>query len=822
MPTFSTIILGLSFVLSSVAAIAAGTLKGTTSGTIDTRPLAYLTVSLLEAGKQTSTDDAGNYQFSDIPAGTYTLKVTGVGWNPVERSIEVVEGETTTENVSLEESANHMGEVIVYGASRVPEKLTNAPAAISVVTPLQIENAESHGSVAKTMEHLPGVDVVQNGANDFSINSRGFNNSITRRQLVLIDGRDPSTPMINLNEWNSVSSLLGDIQSIEVVRGPGSALYGWNAYNGVINIRTNDPKDVLGTRVTLTGGEWETYKGAIRHAGEFGDFAYKISLGASSQYNYSVVSRQFDTTKPNNGLEYAGLAHDIRPIDDDEKRPFAYVGTARLDYYLNPNQRFVLEGGYSNSGNEFYVNQTGRILIQEVERPFARLAYNSGRFNAQASWQKRFTPKAQVVFNAPATSGEDSDVLTIDAQFNDQFLDNKLRLVLGAQAEYVNVITDFDYELDESKGERQLAFLDPDPQSGTFTGVYAQGEYLATKALKFVGAVRVDATSFEFPIQVSPKAAIVFEPIAGQSFRVTYNRSWLRPSFSDLYRKSPAGRPADLAQVESNVDSITSALVGETVQSNLGLSATTPVWNLGNVTIEPEVANSFDIGYRGTITDELFVDINGYWNRRTDLISNPLGGLAPNVYAPIKSNTGNAAYDAIADSVLQDQMVAIGQDPARLSYYQNSPSLVIVPTNIAVVDEFGVEVSATYFLTHELSINANYAYLDVAVSDNAVPENRILPNTSRHRINTGIEYQRPGVVDGSINLRYVEGFDWIAGFFEGHVPSYAVVNISAGYFVLPQMRLGINVFNALDRAHYEIFGGTILRRQVTGSVSYHF
>ncbi len=810
-----TLLIGASFV-QFASAQSTGTIKGMVKDSVSSEPIRHLTVTLVEIARQTITDKEGAYSFSDVPAGNHTIRVSGVGWNRSERELTVSEGDDVTAEFLMIVSASNMGEVIVYGASRQPEKLTNAPAAISVITPMQIENAESHGLTAKTMEHLAGIDVVQSGANDFNVNARGFNNSITRRQLVLIDGRDPSTPMINLNEWNSMSSLLGDIQSIEAIRGPGSALYGSNAYNGVINIRTSDPLDVQGTRITLAGGEWETFKGGIRHAGAFGDFAYKITLGASTQYNYSVVSR-LDT------VEYEGLSNDFREITDDEKRPFSYVGTARLDYYLTPTKRFLIEGGYSKSGNEIYTNQTGRIVIKEVDRPFARLAYNSERLNIQGTWTNRFTPKSQAVLNArTATSGEDADVFNIDIQYNDTFLNDDLRLIFGLNHEQVFVITGFDYEIDTAFSERRAAFLDPDDQHGVFTGVYAQAEWQVADMWKIIGALRVDETNFDFPIQVSPKGAIVFEPSPGQSFRATYNRSWLRPSFSNLYRKSPAGRPVDLTGVESNVDSITSEIVGEDVQSNLGLSPATPVWNLGNVTILPEIAQSFEFGYRGTASEKLFYEVNVYYNQRTDLISNPLGGLAPDVYAPVTSNTGNAEYDAIADSVLRAEMIAFGQDPTRLSYYKGDPAMVVVPTNIAVVDELGAEVSATYFLTRELSVSANYAYIDVTVKDNDVPRNRILPNTSRHRFNAGVQYQYPGKFDAALNMRYVEGFDWIAGFFEGHVPTYAVVNLTAGYFILPEMRLGLNVFNLLDNAHYEIFGGTILRRQVTGSISYQF
>ena len=112
-------------------------------------------------------------------------------------------------------------EFTVYGASRIQQKITDAPAAISVLLPKEITRAASHGQVAKSIENIQGVDVVQSGMNDFNVNMRGFNNSINRRVLILLDGRDPSTPLLNLVEWNSFQTNMGDIAHIEVVRGPG-------------------------------------------------------------------------------------------------------------------------------------------------------------------------------------------------------------------------------------------------------------------------------------------------------------------------------------------------------------------------------------------------------------------------------------------------------------------------------------------------------------------------------------------------------------------------------------------------------------------------
>lgn len=834
-----------AFVFASSIVVAQGAqgngvIVGQVIDAVSKEQLNGLNVLLAGRTKMVTTRKDGSFTIINVSSGRQVVKIWGLGWLAQERMVEVNGTDTIRIDVQLDPTNRNMGEIMVYAASRQGEKLTDAPAAVDIVTPMAIEQAAVHGQTAKTLEHFSGIDVVQSGSNDFNVNARGFNNSINRRMLVLIDGRDPSTPLINLVEWNSLATVMDDISSIEVVHGPGSALYGPNAYNGVVNIRSNTPREVLGTKVTLSAGEWETYRASIRHAGAMGDLSYKLTLGANTSYNYSLVPRNIDPTKPNNGVEYPGLAFDVtdttrgyaRVLSDAHRHPFAVMGTLRMDYDLSPLSKIVAEGGYSVSGNENYVNQTGHLVVQRVEKPFARLAYQSERFNIQGLWQRRNTPDKQIVYNALASSLETSDIYGVDAQYNNLIPDANLRYIVGVQAEYQDVNSPFytdtiaTYTKTGNPVVEGVGVTDQSKMIGRFLGGYAQGEWKPLDKLTVVGAVRIDGSNL-FETQISPKLAVVLEPIKNQAFRLTYNRSFLRPSYTDFYRKSPAGAPANLGNIARIVDSVTSAIVGAPVQSNLILSSSTAQWNLGNKTLTPETAQSFEFGYKGSIDAKLFLTANVYFNQRANLISAPLGGITPDVYAPVKSNTGDAATDRIADSVMFAEVRkvkagGVAVDPNRLAYYNGVSSLVIAPTNIAIVNEIGTELSATYFLTNELSINTNYAYIDVNVQDNDVPTAKILPNTSRHRINAGIQYLKAGEYDGGIELRYVDGFRWIAGLFEGNVPSYAVVNLNLGYYITKDLRASVNVFNLLDREHYEIFGGTILRRQAMMSVSYSF
>ena len=84
------------------------------------------------------------------------------------------------------------------------------------------------------LQSVPGVDVVQSGVNDFNVNARGFNSSLNRRVLVLQDGRDLAIAFLGSQEWNGMTQPLEDLGKVEMVRGPGSALYGANAFSGVV------------------------------------------------------------------------------------------------------------------------------------------------------------------------------------------------------------------------------------------------------------------------------------------------------------------------------------------------------------------------------------------------------------------------------------------------------------------------------------------------------------------------------------------------------------------------------------------------------------
>jgi outer membrane receptor protein involved in Fe transport len=96
------------------------------------------------------------------------------------------------------------------------------------------------------------------------------------------------------------------------------------------------------------------------------------------------------------------------------------------------------------------------------------------------------------------------------------------------------------------------------------------------------------------------------------------------------------------------------------------------------------------------------------------------------------------------------------------------------------------------------------------------------PNTSPHRVNLTASYTKQQEWDASITMRYVEGFNWLAGDFKGFVPSFTVVNLNAGVNITNDLRLGLVVNNLFDRRYYEVYGGSILPRLTYLSATYSF
>ncbi len=162
--------------------------------------------------------------------------------------------------LTLEELAD----IDVYSASRRLEPVQGAANAVYVLTNEDIRRAHVT-SIPEALRLVPGVQVARLGANRWAVSIRGFNSSSANKLLVLIDGRSVYDPLFSGTFWQSQDVMLEDVDRIEVIRGPGGALWGANAVNGVINIITRHARDTQGGLVAAGAGTEERGFGSVRY-----------------------------------------------------------------------------------------------------------------------------------------------------------------------------------------------------------------------------------------------------------------------------------------------------------------------------------------------------------------------------------------------------------------------------------------------------------------------------------------------------------------------------------------------------------------------------
>src|SRR5712691_2273837 len=172
-------------------------------------------------------------------------------------------------------SIEELGNIQVTSVSKHTERLLDAPAAIFVITGEDIRRSGAT-RLPEALRLAPNLEVARASASSYAISARGFNNTIDNKLLVLIDGRVVYTPLFSGVFWDAQDVMLEDVERIEVISGPGAALWGANAVNGVINVITRRSSDTQGGYAYAHGGNLERGYGA-RYGGALGgDGSYRV------------------------------------------------------------------------------------------------------------------------------------------------------------------------------------------------------------------------------------------------------------------------------------------------------------------------------------------------------------------------------------------------------------------------------------------------------------------------------------------------------------------------------------------------------------------
>lgn len=569
-PTWAAFALFVCF-LFPAAATAQGGIAGTVTDELSGAPLAAVLVEVIDGSgavvARGITGPAGAYRLNDVPNGTYTVRFTSPGWSTAtETSQTVSQGQLTSVSTTMGEQSFSLNPITIT-ASRTEEKTLDAPAAVEVVQTRDIEERLAI-SIADHVRDKPGVDVIDTGVQGSYVVIRGFNNIFSGATLTMTDNRIARVPSLraNISHFNPITNL--DLDKIEIVLGPASALYGPNAASGVIHNITKSPIDYPGVSFAVGGGlrqqgDSDGGSGLPFSGSDKSLFQAegRVAVSPSDKFGFKVSGQYFSGTEftfvdPAEVMAQAGanacIASDfdltsaactafgggLNLTDSDDQEVLrqsvrnAALGRnndlerwsidARADFRPNPETAIVLSAGRNNAVSS--VDLTGLGAGQVIDWAYN---YVQGRLThkdlfAQVYWNQSDNDEAFLLRSGRPLI--DKSTLFVAQLQHASRIGQAHRLIYGVDFLRTNPDTKGSIN-GQNEADDQI----------TEIGGYAQWEWALSPKWDFVGAMRVDNNSrLEDPV-FSPRAAVVFKPNLANSLRFTFNRAFSTPSTLNLF-----------------------------------------------------------------------------------------------------------------------------------------------------------------------------------------------------------------------------------------------------------------------------------------------
>ncbi len=316
-------LLTLFILFSGVYMFSQTTVSGVVVDSNTREPLPGVNVKVTGKNTGASTDFDGKFSFTVSEEPPFTLEFTFVGYA---RQTQEITSNNQEVSIALVESQTSLDEVVV-SASRTPESVRESPVTIERMDVRGIKSSTT-ASFYNSLDNLKGVDVNTNSLTFNSVNTRGFATFSNARFVQLIDGMDNSSPALNFVLGNLVGINELDVKSVEIIPGASSALYGANAFNGILFMTSKSPFEYQGvsayakTGLTIqeAAGDNMYYDFGVRVAHAFSDkFAAKASFSYLQGTDwYATDDREYQFTaigKPDKILPYREGGYDHNGIN---------------------------------------------------------------------------------------------------------------------------------------------------------------------------------------------------------------------------------------------------------------------------------------------------------------------------------------------------------------------------------------------------------------------------------------------------------------------------------------------------------------------------
>jgi iron complex outermembrane receptor protein len=465
-------------------------------------------------------------------------------------------------------SPEQLSKIEVTSVSKKEQKLSDTAAAVYVITQQDIHNSPAT-SIPELLQMVPGLDVARINGSRWAISSRGFNGLYQDRLLVLVDGRSVFDPLFGGALWDEQDFILEDIERIEVIRGPGSTMWGANATNGIINIITKSAKDTQGMLVSAGVGDEERSSASARYGGKLGKAT-----------SFRIYSKYQDD----------GPAGTLNGQPSHDSSRFLRSGF-RMDSTASPQDSFMLEGqGFSGTSG---VDSVGFSYVPPFAPNYIDHLGQQGE-NLVGRWTHKSLDGSETTLQAsyahvdhPETGLDvNGDVAAVTIQ-HEMALGNRHDLVTGLQYDFKNART---------SSTHNLVWWDPSNPTTSIASAFIQDEMLfANGNLRVTLGLRVERHNITgFAVHPNARALWKLSPV---------NTVWMAYSHANL---SPG--PDDTA-----------------LQFNLaafpGVAGTQVLRIVGNPNIHAERLNAFELGYRIQPGPKVSFDLATFYNHYTDLIA---------------------------------------------------------------------------------------------------------------------------------------------------------------------------------------------------------
>ena len=526
--------------LASATMLAQTTITGVVKDAQTGETLLGANVKVSGKAIGTTSDFDGKFLLKVNDAPPFTIEISMLGFKAV--SVEITKNNQEV-MVSLEEDSTSLEE-IVFSASRRRQKVQEAPASVSIITPKDILNSAAVVDPVMNLANIAGVQIQQQSANSINIEMRAGSGVFGTSTFPILDYRYLVTPASGqFNNYQTGMSNI-DIQRVEVVRGAASALYGPGVTSGVVHFMSKSAIDYPGTTVEMLGGTLSTTGMTVRHAfkNDNDKFGFKVNVRyqkgtdfeldpvadadfiASQQTSISqpaIVNGRVDPTQPGETLLTLSDLDDNgdgNPIATEYKN---YSANVHLEFRPTDNTTAFLSGGFASGGGLMFNSQG--------------IGYSQGKdYWTQARIQSGGL-FAQVFYNY--NNGGDAENPTF--LYASGLRQVAKRSSLEAQLQYNFDIPKFlnsnftigsDYRNTKSDSANTLFGINEDRDDYIITGAYLQGTSVISDKLELTYAGRYDKFNFIDEGAFAPRVALVFKADENHTFRASFNRANTGPT----------------------------------------------------------------------------------------------------------------------------------------------------------------------------------------------------------------------------------------------------------------------------------------------------